>query len=172
MSKRFQEPMPTGLDPDARRPTPVSREIVAALTGRTALTTSVTLALTGKLGDPSRSGKDRRRIKVMFSQSTTSHPDVDNHRFRRDFLSEFAALSDIFCSSKCLYRWAYLVFGWLADSGTGEINQECHSTDMATSPTHWCIGVTGSLPIDDHRLSTSCAVIEQPDHLCGDDLVF
>ena len=27
------------------------------------------------------------------------------------------------------------------------------------------------LQIGDHRLSISCAVVEWPDHLCGDDLV-
>ena len=30
---------------------------------------------------------------------------------------------------------------------------------------------TEGLQIDDHRLNTSCAVIERPDHHCGDDLV-
>ena len=31
---------------------------------------------------------------------------------------------------------------------------------------------TQGLQIDDHRLSTSCTVVERPDHHCGDDLVF
>ena len=31
---------------------------------------------------------------------------------------------------------------------------------------------TEGLQIDDHRLSMSCAVVERPDHLCGDELVY
>ena len=30
---------------------------------------------------------------------------------------------------------------------------------------------TGGLQFGDHRLSTLCGVIEQPDHHCGDDLI-
>ena len=34
-----------------------------------------------------------------------------------------------------------------------------------------CPSPTPTLLSGDHRLSISCAVVEQPDHHCGDDLV-
>ena len=33
------------------------------------------------------------------------------------------------------------------------------------------VSQTEGLQIGDHRLSTSCGVVDRPDHHCGDDLV-
>ena len=51
----------------------------------------------------------------------------------------------------------------------GLIGTYGRATEYAHPDLH--VPQTERLQIDDHRLSISCAVVELPDHQCGDDLV-